>query len=280
MKVYFILFQICKLPFYNNLWCKNTFIIKKIIFYQSEEMPIGLCRLGVFSNSGKNKSIFLGYWQKITTVLFAFLLFGNASWAQSADIDQIRNGSATGPDVTPDFVNGNAGASNAHYAEGWSIGYRMKMAGFGPGTTSGHVLIIEWDTYKGGKHALDFITSYQNLDNPAGSHQNSFGHAPETINPLLGETGYANPLTYPILAPAAPTATFFNSFNGAPKVLTIYYGQITGFQYIVQDAPDGDRLVTRAAITFTANSTKVLIAWGGHIAAEYNWGAGNGATGI
>ena len=53
----------------------------------------------------------------------------------AADLDQCRNGSAASPNDCKDFggntgwVNGNAGASNAHYAEGESISYRAYVSG-------------------------------------------------------------------------------------------------------------------------------------------------------
>ena len=52
--------------------------------FQSEEEPQSHCIPSFFSNSGKNKSIFLGYWHKLATLLFTLLLFGNGSWAQPA----------------------------------------------------------------------------------------------------------------------------------------------------------------------------------------------------
>jgi len=257
---------------------KNKFLpsLKKKIFSTDVFFTGRLLNAMKFNPIDISKKILL------FTVFILGLLSNYTVNGQSANLDQIRNGSGTSPDNPPDYQNGNAGASNAHYAEGWSIAYRMQLDGFTAGAT-GNVLVIEWDTYKGGKHALDYITHYQNLDNPSGSHQNTFGHTQETVDPLEGLTAsdYTSSSTFLIPAPAAPTATFFNSFTGS-KLLTIYNGTITGFQYLVQDSPDGDRLVTRAAITFNlaAGKTKALIAWGGHIASEQDWGVGEGATGI
>ena len=52
----------------------------------------------------------------------------------SADLSQVRNGGVGCDQTVPnscndpaDWVNGNAGASNAHYQEGQSIPYRMVM---------------------------------------------------------------------------------------------------------------------------------------------------------
>jgi hypothetical protein len=69
---------------------------------------------------------------------------------------------------------------------------------------------------------MDYITHYQNLDNPAGSHLSTFGHGPETINPTLGTAFAGAPTLFPIPAPSSvgsevagiPTSSF-NALPGA-----------------------------------------------------------------
>ena len=108
------------------------------------------------------------------------------AFGQAADLDQVRNGSATARISPADWVNGNAGPSNAHYAQGYSIPYRMKISGLVGNANTIHELVIEWDTKDQNEHALDYITHYSNMDNPTGSHQATFGHAPEVIDPTIG----------------------------------------------------------------------------------------------
>src|SRR5207237_6358294 len=80
----------------------------------------------------------------------------------AANLDQCANGS-TGTEpcldtpTFPNWVNGNLGASKSHYDEGDSIPYRLAMTGLTAGT---HTVTIEWDTTKAGKHALDYLTSW------------------------------------------------------------------------------------------------------------------------
>jgi hypothetical protein len=53
--------------------------------------------------------------------------------------------------------------------------------------------------------------------------------------------------------------------------------------YVFEDPPDGttSQTETRLDIAFrSTNGTTALISWGGHIAAEYDWGTGRGATGV
>ena len=103
---------------------------------------------------------------------------------QAANLDQARNGgkSPNGlivPNNPIDWVNGNAGASNSHYVEGFSIPYRMVVTGL---TSGSHYIDIEWDIKHSGANAIDFITTYNRLE----PHITQFGHVAEAIDPLFG----------------------------------------------------------------------------------------------
>ncbi|MDI6031694.1 T9SS type A sorting domain-containing protein [Flavobacterium sp. LB2P84] len=208
----------------------------------------------------------------------------NAVKPQTANIDQIRNGSKSSPLSPGNWVNGNANATQAHYAEGWSIPYRIVMNNLVSGS---HDLIIEWDIKHSGKNALDYITHYDNIDNPTGSHFATFGHSQEVIDPTVGIFGLAAPNTFEIPAPSSlnspvpdiPTSSF-NALAAAKKLMTIYNGTITGISYESQGDLTAAQSSTRLKITFTTTNSTVVMAWAGHIAAEYDWGIGNGATGV
>src|SRR6185369_16867330 len=78
----------------------------------------------------------------------------------SGNLDQVRNGTAAAPIDPPDWVNGNAGASNAHYREGESIPYRLYLTGLSVGS---HTVFIEWDTRHSSVNAIDYITFYDRI---------------------------------------------------------------------------------------------------------------------
>ena len=189
-----------------------------------------------------------------------------------ADLDQVRNGSFDAPIDPPDWVNGNAGASNAHYFEGQSIPYRLKLTNISIG---GHVAEIEWDIRHSGVNAIDYITHYDRIA--------------ETVLPCLGVAG-CNPLsftTFPIPAPssvgspmAGQPTTSFNALPAGERVMTIYNGTITGLTYLSEGNLNAAQSATRLQISFTSTSSTVVITWGGHIAATGDWGAGNSAAGI
>jgi len=218
------------------------------------------------------------------SALLALMFSQGALYSQStkpsANLDQIRNGSAASPISPANWVNGNAGATQAHYAEGWSVAYRILLGNLS--TTGTHELIIEWDVRHSGKNALDFITGYNNIDHPTGTHWTTFGHDPEEILPLQGLTGpFSAPVDYAILAPPTdPPLTYFNAVPAAKRMITIYNGAITGMEYIGTADITASKSAQRFKITFTASDPRVLLAWGGHIAAEYDWGTGNGATSV
>ncbi|MGE5520771.1 MAG: hypothetical protein ACM3VS_12645 [Candidatus Dadabacteria bacterium] len=232
----------------------------------------------------------------LLSIVSAFVF--TIGYSQSANLDQIRNGplGTYSPTPSADWVNGNAGPSNAHFAEGYSIPYRVRIDGLTGGTSQHHHLIIEWDTKQSNGHAIDYITHFQNLDNPTGSHHATFGHDPETIDPTLGTTFTSTtPVYFHIPAPSSagsevsgqPTTSFNNigstTNNGHIHDMTIWGGAIVTLTYVFEEAPDATTgsTQTRLDIEFTStDGSTALIAWAGHIAAEYDWGATRGATGV
>jgi hypothetical protein len=205
----------------------------------------------------------------------------------SANLDQVRNGGVGCDDTVPnsctdpaDWVNGNAGASNAHYQEGQSIPYRLVMKDLPLGSNS---VVIEWDVKHSGRHAIDFITHYQRINEsvqPCGAASH-----PEDVVPGCNPASFS---TFDI-----PTPTGFNSpklnfpqniflaLAVAQRRMTMYNGTI---DQMIYPTPQGDlslaQASTRVTINFTATNSTVVLAWGGHIARALDWDAGNSASGI
>ncbi|HXG65727.1 MAG TPA: hypothetical protein VNO70_11520, partial [Blastocatellia bacterium] len=212
------------------------------------------------------------------------LTAGAAMPPPSADLDQVRNGSAAAPINPADWVNGNAGPSNAHYAEGYSIPYRIKLFNLAVGP---HVVEIEWDIRHSSKAALDYITHFERINNP--SHLGAFGHVAEDIDPTIGVAGVSAAVfnTFAIPAPssagstvAGQPTTSFNALPAAERVMTIYNGAITSLSYVSQGSLTASQSSTRLRIEFNAADPTVVLAWGGHIASQADWGAGNSASSV
>ncbi|MBI4188891.1 MAG: hypothetical protein HY529_06760, partial [Chloroflexi bacterium] len=200
-----------------------------------------------------------------------------------ANLDQARNGSATSPTSPIDWVNGNAGASNSHYMEGFSIPYRVVFTDLPTGSSNPITLTIGFDIKNSSKNAIDFITHYNRLEPHAG-----FGHAAETITPTAGVTGISsNTTTFAIPAPSStgspvpgqPTAAF-NSLPAAEREMTLFGGHITGMAYVSQGDLTAAQSETQISVTFWLDNPTAVLSWGGHIGQATVWGAGNSAGGI
>jgi uncharacterized repeat protein (TIGR01451 family) len=174
-----------------------------------------------------------------------------------ADLDQYAN------DPPVEWVNGNLGASKATYYEGDSIPYRMKFDNID--TTASHVVTIEWDTTKSGKHAEDYLTSFDRTVN--------------TADPCVGVSGCSSFTTYPIpLDPQVSGA----GVTQIPGVFTMYGGTITAasaYTYANGSGFTGDKSA-RITLTFTSTVVTPVLAWGGHIATRTDWGSTNSAISI
>ena len=77
----------------------------------------------------------------------------------AAGIDQWANGPLNDFDLSNDgWQNGNLGSSNSHYKEGDTVPYRATDADLV--NNEMYWQSIGWDTLKGGKHALDYINTF------------------------------------------------------------------------------------------------------------------------
>jgi len=202
--------------------------------------------------------------------------------AAAADLDQCQNGVLASPESCDgaNWVNGNVNPNKAHWKETESLVYRMKMTGLSTGPGNTHTLIIGYDITKNGPHAIDYLTSFDrtettgagnalhaNLNNPC------FGFSCTTSSPTS---------TFPI---PADNVTVTNQTNAdAPHapvpqvagVFTMWNGTITGVSYVTYAGGEERQI----SVTFTANSSDVLLAWGGHVAWQGEWGFGLSAGGI
>ena len=255
----------------------------------------------------------------IVVVVGGLLAIGNVTLAAAPSIavnlDQCRNGGlvTSGTQTVTDctgsgsgssgWVNGNAGAANAHYAEGESISYRARLSNLTNGDQV--TLILGYDVIHNGHDALDFLTDKNRWQQPevaVGSHLD---------DPCSGVSGCSgSPLTLAITAPEThvkvdvskslangcqtsnttdpiqqPT-TSFNNVPAAQRVIE-FFGATPGTFSYVGVAPslldkNGDQ-EQQVQVTFTATSANPVLAWGAHIASRLDWGcsgAPQSASGI
>lgn len=173
-----------------------------------------------------------------------------------ADLDQYGNDAPAG------WQNGNLNANQATYFEGDSVPYRLKFDNLN--TAVNHTVIIEWDTTKSSKHALDYLTTYNRT---------------QSADPCAGVSGCGSPTTFAIPTDAQVTgagvtqiAGNFTLYNGTIASVSAYsYPNGTGFT--------GDK-TARISITFSTTVADPVLAWGGHIAHRSDWGQDNSAIAI
>jgi hypothetical protein len=226
------------------------------------------------------------------------LTAGTATAAnQAADIDQCANGSV-GPPLALDecrntngdsnWVNGNVNGSKAHWKEGDFISYRAVLTHLDPGT---HTLDFHWDTVHSSKHALDYIGSFDatettsptatqfhaNNNDPCGDVLSSgcIPSAPQESAPI----GAAQ-----LINCGGSAGTFTGSqVAGAIK---LFGNALTGtatFAYLAENVSQGGgECSSSGRVSFNTIGTDqtIVIAWGGHIASQFDWGTGNSASSI
>src|SRR6266545_1887585 len=151
-------------------------------------------------------------------IMMVLSLLGNAATVlaanPSADLDQCANDPAPsshldGCNATANqWVNGNLGASKSSYFEGDSIPYRMR---FGNLSLASHTVTIEWDTTKSGKHAIDYLTTWN--------------RTVANANPCLGVSGCNSSTTFAI--PDDPQVTGAGVTPVAGN-FTLFGGTVTG----------------------------------------------------
>ena len=100
-----------------------------------------------------------------------FAGFASAAPPPAADLDQCANGTLASPQLCAgaQWQNGNVNGNQAHWREGDSVPYRMKLTGLNTVTTQ-WTLVIGYDVTNSSKHALDYITSFDRTEHQPGNN--------------------------------------------------------------------------------------------------------------
>ncbi|MBU3823119.1 hypothetical protein KO566_13735, partial [Flavobacteriaceae bacterium XHP0103] len=212
----------------------------------------------------------------------ALFSFNGYSQQPAANLDQVRNGAANSVNDPGNWVNGNAGSSNSHYAEGMSIPYRARLTALPAGTSV--TLTLEYDVKHSSRHAIDYLTHYDRI----GPHEIAYGHAAEEIDPTIGTsftegvgaTTFAIP-SPPVLnssVPGQPTASYDVVSGAGAAYMTMWGGTITAISYPNTADLSLAQSAQKINVTFTANGGEAVLAWGGHIGSRLDWGYDGGGV--
>ena len=221
-----------------------------------------------------------------------FLLAVNANGASAAvqvKLEHCKNGPVDAPhkcDYTaaePDpWVVGALNENNAHYFEGESIPNRLVFDGLSTVTAGNknlYTLSIEYDTTKDGKHAYDFLTSYNFSEGNADpcSEGTNKGNATIPGCDLATATQMAIPDD-----PKVP-GTIAQGNGGTPGQMTLFGGTLVSVSEPARSGTYADTSTTTVIVQFRATNPNPVLAWGSHLAKRSDWGGPtsvdiNGAT--
>jgi hypothetical protein len=183
------------------------------------------------------------------------------------------------------WITGNLNTNNSAYAEGDSVAYRAEFTRLTMGQT--YMTTINWDSTVGGLHAMDYLTSYDFSETGADPCSGIPCGSPISTLPIAGDPMVAsagvdqlNGQVFTAFGATFPTngAVIPNTGNlcGADPSCTLSSNPSA---YTTTGMYSGTSK-TSVSVYFTAQSSTVVLAWGGHIASPMDWGMGNSAAGI
>ena len=180
------------------------------------------------------------------------------------------------------WVTGNLGSSNSEYSEGDAVAYRAVLEKLTVGST--YKVGIEWDSTVSGRHAIDYLTSFDFSETTAdpcagiacGSQSTlSIPMDPSVSGSMVGQQAGQN------------ISIFGGTFPGNGAVVANTGGTICGSATCtITSNPSsyslngtyGSTSETSVSVFITATSNTAVLAWGGHIASRADWGADKSAA--
>lgn len=237
---------------------------------------------------------FLRRKRRFVNLLLVSLMAGGGAWAIGAvgpasakaaiDLDQCANLGIVCDTTHPaQWQHGNLNENNSRYLEGDSVPYRAHLSDLTIGAT--YSVTIEWDTTQSGKHAIDYLTS--------------FDRSVPTADPCAPDAcGAPAELAIPVdpnVASAGVTEVSDRVFTAYGATFPASGSTVTNSGDLCADAtcnitanPTAHTLSgsytgnsqTSITLYLTATSETVHLAWGGHIAERRDWGAGKSAVSL
>lgn len=204
--------------------------------------------------------------------------------AESVSLAQCANTNADPqnldcPNAGPSgWVTGLVGDSKAKYFEGQFIAYRNVMEGL----TVGHQYkwTVEYDVTKAGINAIDYLGTFNHSisnANPCADGNNASGFCTAGA----ADSTFPIPTDPKVTAGRDQTPATSDDITQIPGVISAWGGTLSAVSVPSYSGPFpvGDESAT-VDITFTATSSTVVIAWGGHISTRSDWGPAFGSVNI
>jgi hypothetical protein len=183
------------------------------------------------------------------------------------------------------WITGNLNSNNSGYAEGDAVAYRATYARLTVGET--YMVTIDWDSTVNGRHAMDYLTSYDFSEKSSapcsgvacGSSTSTLlieddpMVASASVNQANGQVFTAFGASFPSSGAVIPNTGNLCGVNPSCTISSNPSAYTTTGMYSGTSS-------TRVSVYFTAQSSTVVLAWGGHIASPMDWGMGKAASGI
>jgi hypothetical protein len=189
----------------------------------------------------------------------------------AANLDDCQNGTIDSPESCnndnatnqANWANGDLNAGKAHYLEGDSVPFRMRLSSLD--TSGPHSITVDWDTTKGGKHAFDYLTSFNRTVTDADPCVD--------VSPCSTSTDFTVTPDDPNVTGESVTPVENATFSCFGCVIT----SVSAFSLSGSYAGDSTTSIT---LDFTASQANPVIAWGAHVATRQDWGFENSAVAI
>ena len=204
-----------------------------------------------------------------------------AASGPSADLEQCANGGTTcDTSHAANWQTGNLNSSNSDYTEGESVPYRSVIDGLSVGAT--YAVTISWKSSSDGRKTLDYITSFDRTET--------------TADPCAGSACSGSPVTLSIpsngslgIPQAAGNISLWGGTFIVAGATVANSGDLCGgATCVIASNPSAYSMTGTLATTsttstrvyFTATTTSAVLAWGGHIASQVDWGVGQAAGAV
>lgn len=220
----------------------------------------------------------------VTAAAWALATALPAQAKASVKLDQCANLGTVCDTANPaQWQNGNLTQNDSLYYEGSSVAYRAAMTDLTPGAT--YAVTIEWDSTQSGKHAIDYLTSYDRTvtaaDPCAGYTCGASAQLAIPVDPNVAAAGVTevSDRNFTVFGATFPTGgqTVTNSGNLCGSSTCLLASNPTAH---VRSGTYAGTSQTSITVYMTAVDATVILAWGGHIAERRDWGAASSAVAI
>jgi hypothetical protein len=255
---------------------------KGLLRERSKFMKFPLCNLMSRSLAGRTLAFFLCFTAMAISISAQLSRYEQKTLSPEAigiNIEQCANGPLSAPihcnvsSGNDGWARGNVNESKSHYYEGDSLPIRIVADGLTIGDS--YTVTIGYDYTKGGKYATDYLTDYDRTESVM--NDPCVGVSGCTLTP---ENNIGIPLDPQVAAgfDGVPmTSDDITQISGSFSCFGCTFTGVSGYSLSGSTAGDSSKTLT---LTFTADKTAIVIAYGSHISTRADWGLANSAINI